>query len=227
MEFDNEKTILLVLVLAFIFVSCGGDDTGDTNEKEGTDSDKTAVDNEVADDAGEVQDEAEEVVDFPAENNTISFKINGVEAPILADKLVDPLRTKAYYIPNIDEMFINYDSLSTENYAIGFGLYEYKASSMLGDWEYYSEASGSREGNLTVSLMNRSKETEPRGGYGMGYFCPDAWANEEFKVTITEYSGVGGKIAGTFSGTLIDGDCEETVTITDGAFAIRRIEDDE
>jgi hypothetical protein len=225
------KKMILILALVFVFVSCGGEDEKETT----TDSDTATVDNNsndsaaTTDDANEVPDEEaeEEVIDFPAENNTISFKINGVDAPILADKLVDPNRTKAYYIPNIDEMFINYDSLSTENYAIGFGLYEYKASSMLGDWEYYSEASGSREGELTVNLMNRSTETEPRGRYGMGYFCPDAWANEEFKVTITEYSGVGGKIAGTFSGTLIDDDCENTVNITDGSFAIRRIEDDE
>jgi len=222
-----KKMVLLVLVLGFMLVSCGGDDT------DGTDSDKETTDNTTSDsatsndDAGEVSDdEAEEVVvDFPAANNTLSFKINGKDAVIMSDKLADPLRTKAYFLYKIDEMFINYDSLSTENYALGFGLYKFNSERNTGDWNYYSDASGSREGDLTVSFMNRCEETGPEGGYGMGYFCENEWANEEFTVTITEYSGVGGKIAGTFSGTLIDGDCDKTVTITDGEFAFRRTED--
>lgn len=228
-----KKIVLLIIASLFIFAACGGDEekkTEDTDsdvvtEDSSNDSEETA-DNEVAD--NEVtDDEAEEVVDFPAENNKFSFKINGVEAVILPNVLAKPSMTKAYYIEAADELFINYDSLSTENYAIGFGLYKYKESNMLGDWEYSSSASGSRDGNLTVNFMNRCSDTEPRGGYGMGYYCESGYENESFKVTITEYNGVGGKIAGTFSGTLMNSDCDETVNITDGVFEIRRTEDED
>ena len=220
-----KKMVLLVLVLVFMAVSCGGDDG---NNSTNTDSDNSSInDTANSDDNNEVSDadEEEEVIDFPAAKNSLSFKINGVDAVIKSDKLADPLRTKAYFLYKIDQMFINYDSLDTENYALGFTLRKYNSERNLGDWKYSSDEAASRDGDLSLIFSNRSEETGPVGEYGMGFYCDSGWENEEFTVTITEYSGVGGKIAGTFSGTLIDTECENTVVITEGKFEFRRTDD--